>query len=91
MEFVEKPYGTLKVRVQYDTNGNVWRNGSGVDKGQYKNVSFGVSATSDYGDILYDTSETAVTKLFSEVLGFNYDDNPGMVLREVEQVSSESV
>ena len=74
MAFVQKPAATVKVKIQYDANGNIWESGNGVDKGAYKAFTFGnTNANNTYDDFI--NSDTGIfTEIFGETLGITYDD-----------------
>lgn len=75
MAFTQKPAATVKVRIQYDANGNIWESANGVEKGAYKAFTFGnTNANNTYSDFI-DSSTGIFTEILTDTLGISYDED----------------
>lgn len=74
--FKELPQASLTTKIQYDAEGNIWKNAHGVEKGAYKKVTVPcVSAVADWAGLLsYDSPVGVVSALFDEVLGMTWNE-----------------
>lgn len=73
--FRELPQASCVIKVQYDAEGNIWKNAHGVEKGAFKKVTMPcVSAVADWASLWGDSPMGAVTSLFYDVLGMSWDE-----------------
>ena len=74
--FKELPQASLTTKIQYDAEGNIWKNAHGIEKGAYKKVTVPcVSAVANWSDLLsYNSPVGVVSSLFSDVLGMTWNE-----------------
>lgn len=74
--FRELPQGSCVVKVQYDVEGNIWKNAHGIEKGSYKNVTVPcVSSVSSWSDFFGSSPVGSLMSLFADVLGATFDED----------------
>lgn len=91
MEFVNMPQATVTAKIQYDTDGNIWKSSTGKEKGAYKTLSIPLcSSVATWGDF-WSEDEGSIGVLISLLVdGFGMSVNTDASTRQLTQETEES-